>query len=172
MGILSSILNIFKSIFSKIFSIIKSVFAQLWPLLIIIALIYFAPVIASYFGSIGAPAFLVDAFQTLSLATPYLVSSLQWVIDAGASLGAEAWDAWKELDLATQVGIGLGTSFLLAPEETVAIVKDIADTVGTVVGGVASGLLNSPIGLGILAVGAFFLFGGQDGKRGPHVEVK
>jgi hypothetical protein len=65
--------------------------------------------------------------------------------------------------------IAVGASFLLAPEETKALVdkatnaiggaaKNIASNVGAVAGSIASGFLESPLGLGLLAFGAWFFF--------------
>lgn len=165
MGLLDAIGRLISKIFQKIFDFLGDIFGELFWIILIIVLIYFAPVIATYLASVGAPAFIVSAFEVLALATPYVTSAVTWLWEGGSSLVSSAWSAYTGLSVGQQATIALGAAALIAPEETAAVIKEGTALVGDVLGSVASGLAKTPIGMiaiGLLAY--WFLFKDDDNK--------
>lgn len=159
MGLLSSIGSLISKIFSAIFKFIKKIFGKFFIILLILVVIWFAPYLAGFFAGIGAPAFVVGVFETLALATPYLVSAVTWLWEGGASLVSSAWNAFKGMETGTQASILLGAAALIAPEETAAVVADVLDVVGDLVvagtGALLSGITSNPL---LLAAGLFSIY--------------
>lgn len=158
MSLLSSIWRLIKKIFSAILNWLSDIFGELFLILLIIVLIYFAPVIAAYLASVGAPAFLVTAFEVLAMATPYVVSAVTWLWEGGASLLSAAWSAYSGLSVGTQAAIAIGAAALIAPAETQALLGDAMDVIGTGVSTIAGAVLSSPVGLGLVALGIWWFF--------------
>lgn len=162
MSILNSIWNLIKSVFKKLLSFISKILKDLWPLLLICAVIWFAAPIAGYLTSIGAPQFLVTAIETLGMATPMLTSAVTWLTTGVGSLATSAWASYASLELGTQLMIATGVAAAIAPDETSALITDVAHTVTDVVGDVASGVSDSLFGgnfwlYAALGVGAYLL---------------
>lgn len=154
-NILSSLWRLIKAIIKKIFSWIADLFGDWFLVLLLIVLIFVAPYIAAWLTSVGAPAFLVTAFEVLALATPYLTTALTWLWEGGSSILGFAWDAFKGAETGTKLAIVAGTAALIAPEETSALAEDAlelaSDVVGTGVGVLAGTILSNPLGLAAAA---------------------
>lgn len=140
MGLFSGISKFFKKIFSFIKDIFTAIADALGPLLpiLIIALFAFAGPIGGFLIEIGWPA-IGGALATV-----------------GGYLGALS--PWAGL------AVGLGVSYLVAPEATGELIGvvgdmigDIAEAGGEVIGSALSGVLSSPIVLiGVIALGYWF----------------
>lgn len=164
MSVLGALGSLIKKIFQKIFAWLADVFGQLFWILLIIVLIYFAPMIAGYLASVGAPGVLVTAFEALSLATPYVVSAVTWLWEGGASLVSSAWSAYSSLSIGTQASIALGAAALIAPDETAKLVEETTSLIGGAVSTVAGAFFSSPVGIAVLAGAAWWLFGRSSGS--------
>lgn len=173
MGLLDSIGSLISKIFSAIFKFIKKIFGKFFIILLILVVIWFAPYLAGFFAGIGAPAFVVGVFETIALATPYLVSAVTWLWEGGASLVSSAWSAFKGMETGTQASILLGAAALIAPEETAAVISDVVSVVGDLAvagtGAVLSGLASNPVilGLGLFAAYWFFFRDSEPDKPKP-----
>lgn len=157
MSVLSSLFNLVKRIISKVFSFVKKLFKRLWPILLIVALIYFAPAIGPFLTSAGLPS-LGSFFSTMGTTmTPSLVKFLSSVWSGVGSLGSSAWNAFSSLSFGTQLSVATGAAALLAPEETADLIGEVVDTVGDIAGDVLSATGMTPwlIGGGLLLL---FLF--------------
>lgn len=158
MGLLSAIGRLFKAIFAKLMKLIKTIFKKFWWVLLIVAIIWFAPAIAAFLTANGAPAFLVSAFNGVATLTPYLQSAVSWLGSSGGSVLDKAWTGFKALEFSTQLAVVGGAAALIAPEETMEVISETVslagDMVGAVVGAASSAL--GPLLLG--AVGLYFLF--------------
>lgn len=165
MGLLGSIWKLIKKVIDVIFKFLKDIFGDLWPILLIIAVIYFAPYIATYLTSIGAPGWLTTAFTTLAEATPSLTSAMTWLWDSGSTLASTGWTAFKQLDVGTQAAILTGAAALLAPEETEAVISDAVGLLGTGVAAITGGLLSSPVGLALAGFAFYWVFLRDDKPR-------
>jgi Ca2+/Na+ antiporter len=157
---LSSLVKLIKKIISKIIDLVKEIFKKLWPLLLIIAIVFFAPAIAGFLGSIGAPQFLVSAFTWVgSTVTPILTSGLSALWSGATSIASSGWSAFKAASMSTKLALVTGASALIAPEETAEFIGDaaefVADTAVGIVGAIASGILSNPL---ILVGGALALW--------------
>lgn len=174
MSILSSIGKLFKAVFSKLLKVIKKIFKAIWPLLLIIAIIYFAPVAAAFLTSAGAPLWLSGSFSWIaSTLTPTLMSGLSWLSTGVGSALSSGWTAFKGLETGTQLAILGGAAAVIAPEETADVIQSAADTVldvvGTVLGGVGSALISSPWLLAAAAIGVWYFFIRDDGNEVTNV---
>lgn len=138
-NVLSALGKLISKIFSTIFKVLKELLGKYFLIILLIVAIYFAPLIAGYLASVGAPTFLVSAFETLALATPYVVSAVDTVWAGVSSFGSKAWNAFKTAELGIQAAVVLGVSALIAPEETGNLVSEVVDAAGEVVGTVVSG---------------------------------
>lgn len=169
MSLFSAIWNLVKKIFGKLFSWLKEVFGDWWQLLLIIAIIWFAPMIAGWLASVGAPEFLVTAMTWVGTnATPYVVAAGTWLWEGGASLVSSAWTAYKGLDFGTQAMLAVGAAALLAPEETEAVLKEGVDLVADVVGTVGTALVKSSAFLWALGAAAVYMLFVNDEKEQPR----
>lgn len=162
MSLLSSIGNLIKKILSSIVKAIKNLLKKLWPLLLIIAIIYFAPAITGFLATSGAPAWLSGAFGWIGTnVTPILTSALSSIWAGVKTVGSTAWSAYRGLELSTQASIAVGAAALIAPEETAAVISDVAelavDVVGTVGSGLLEGLTSSTLGTVVLVGGGLWL---------------
>lgn len=161
MGILSSIWKLFKAVVKKLFKFVAAIFKKFWWVILIVAIIYFAPVIAAYLASAGAPEFLVTAFTWIGGATPVVASIVDAAIGGAAALGGAAWAAYASAGLGTQLAIAVGASMLLAPEETMQVIADateiVVDVAGNVLGGIAKGIGSTTWWI-VGGLAAYFLF--------------
>lgn len=167
MSILSSILDWIKAVFKKLVEFIVDFIKKYWVLIAIVAIIWFAPAIGAYLGSIGAPSFITSAFTWIgATVTPVLISGLtaSWAwVSAGAT---SAWAAFAGASLVTQAAIVIGAGVLLAPEETAELISETAELaaelITTVVGAVASGTgISSALAIGGIGLLAYWFFIGR-----------
>lgn len=154
--------KVIKRIFTAIFEWIRDFLKEFWWILLIIAIIYFAPAIIGWLTANGAPSFVITAMEGISVLTPYVTSAVQWVWGMVSSGATSAWTAFKGLELGQQAAILFGAAALLAPEETAAVVSAAVDmaagVVETVVGAAASGLGSSGLGMLLLGGAALWFF--------------
>lgn len=177
MGILSALWDLIAKIFDSIFSWLGDLLGDWFLIILIVVAIWFAPVITAWLTSVGAPGFLVSAFETLAVATPWVQSAGAWLWEGGASLLSSAWSGFKALDVGTQAAIVLGAAAALAPEETEALLAeavDLATDIVTNTGGAVLGALSkSPVAWIIGGIAAWFLFfrDKNDERAEPHPVV-
>lgn len=173
MSFFSAIWNLVKKIFSKLFSWLKEIFDDWWWLLLIIATIWFAPAIAGWLASVGAPEFLVTAMTWVGTnVTPYVIAAGTWLWQGGASLVSSAWTAYKGLDFGTQAMLAIGAAALLAPEETMTVLDEGVKLVTGVVGAAGSALVKSSAFLWALGAAAVYVLFFSDKKDEPeHITV-
>lgn len=155
MGILSAIWNLITKIFSSILSWLADIFGDWLLIILILVVIWFAPVIVAWLTSVGAPAFMVSMFEAIAVMTPYVQSAAMWLWESGSSLVSTAWQAYRGLDAGTQASIALGAAALIAPEETAALVSETISTVGDVFSVVADAVMSSP---GLMIAGGIALW--------------
>jgi len=175
MSILSSIFKLVKAIISKVFRFFAKMFKVLLPIIIAVAVVYFgAPYLASFFTGIGAPTWLTSALTSLpgyiNTGLTYLWDKVQPIIGMVKEGAGKVWDWYSELKLGTQALIALGTSYALAPEETLQLVEDVAAGVGDIAETVLSSTLGG--GLGFLIIGAGLLWFASRSDDGPQVVVR
>lgn len=153
MSFLNSLAAWFKAIFKAIFKFVTKLLKQLWPLILIIAVIYFAPVIGVWLTSVGAPAWLSSSFVWIGAnITPLLTSAISSVWSGTAAVAGNAWTAFKAAELTTQLMVLGATAALIAPDETAALISDAVKTVGGVVTDVASNVAGSILTMDFLGV--------------------
>lgn len=158
MSIFSKLFAALKKIISKIVGFIGKILKKIWPLLLALVVIYFAPAIAGWLTSAGAPGWLSGAFNWVgTTVTPYLASAGEWLMSAGSTVFAGASAVWSSLSMGTKAAVVLGAATLLAPEEVGALVSELGTVVGDTIGAVAGGFLSSPVGIAVLAGAAYFL---------------
>lgn len=172
MSIVSALFKLLRTIFKRVMSFVAKVFKAIWPLLLVVAVIYFAPTITAWLTSAGAPSWLTTAFSTLSTVTPYVTTAVNWLITGAGSLASSAGAAFSKLGLGAQLALVAGAAAALAPDEFTNLVSEAATLAGnlasTALGAVAGAVASSPIG--VLAIGAglmFFL--GKDRNKGGGV---
>lgn len=158
MGILTAIWRLISKIFSAVLGWLGDLFGKFFWIILILVVIWYAPVIVAWLTSVGAPGFVVSAFETIALATPYVQSAGMWLWNGASSLVSSAWSAYRGLDAGTQASIALGAAALIAPEETAAVISDASDLLVDAVGVVGGALLSSPWVLAAGAVALYFLF--------------
>jgi len=161
MGIFSKLFAALKKIITKIVSFVGRILKKIWPVLLIIGAVFFAPSIAGWLTTSGAPSWLSGFFDVIGTTiTPGLQSLGAWALSAGSSLFSGAGAVWSSLSLGTKASLVLGAATLLAPEEMADLATEIGTTIGDVVGAgagaIASGFASSPFGM--LAIGAVLLF--------------
>lgn len=157
MSILSAIWNLIKKIFSAVIGWIKKILSKYFWIILILAIIWFAPVITAWLVEVGAPQFLVTAFQGISELTPSLQGAGKWLWDAGSSVAKGAWTSYKGLDTGTQAAIALGAAAAIAPEETSALLDETAATASSLLGTIGTAISKtSAFGL-LLVGGAIYL---------------
>lgn len=139
MSFLNSLASWFKAIFRSIFKFITKLLKTLWPIILVAALIYFAPAISSWLVSSGAPTWLSGAFGWVGTSvTPLLTSAVSGIWSGTTALAGSAWTAFKAASLTTQLMVLGATAALIAPDETAAVISDAVTTVAGVVSDVAS----------------------------------
>lgn len=167
MGILSAIWNLIKKIFSAVLGWIGKLFGKLFWVILILVLIWYAPVIVAWLTSVGAPGFVVSAFELLAVATPYVQSAGMWLWNGGSSLVSTAWQAFRGLDAGTQAAIALGAAAAIAPEETTTLLKEATDLVVDGVDALVGALASNPFVWVAAGLAIWFLFGGDSKKEKP-----
>lgn len=159
MSLLGALWNLVKAIFGAIFKFIKKYLAIILVILIIVCIIYFAPAIAAWLGSVGAPGWLVTAFEWIGTTiTPTFTQWVGYLWDGVSSLASKSWTAYSNAGLGTQLSIATGLAAAIAPEETAALLEEAGSLIGDVIGNLATGLLTTPVGLGIAAFAVWWLF--------------
>lgn len=158
MGILSAIWRLISKIFSAVLSWLGDLFGKLFWIILILVVVWYAPYIVTWLTSVGAPGFLVSAFEAIALATPYVQSAGMWLWDSATGLVSAAWSSYRGLDAGTQASIALGTAALIAPEETSAVVSEAAGLLVDTAGVVGGALLSNPWMLVAGGLALYFLF--------------
>lgn len=155
---LSSLFDLIKAIIKKLVTLIKKIFKKLWPVLLLIALIYFAPVLGVWFTTNGF-ATLGTFFTTVgTTVTPTLVKIGTAVGEAAGATASAATEAFAGLSTSTQLAVVTGAAAIIAPEETASLVGDIIDA-GFSLGGAALGaVFSNPTVLFGAAAFAFWFF--------------
>lgn len=155
MGLLSSIGKLLKAIIRAIVNFIKKYLSVIISIVLIVCAIYFAPVIAGWLTSVGAPTWLSTAFTWAGAnVTPLL--SVAW--DGVAALGSAAWSAFSGASIGTKAAIITGVSAAIAPEETGRVLTDVGELAADTVGSLLSGAASSPVGLIAIGILAWWLF--------------
>lgn len=156
MGLIGSIGKLFKALIKAIVNFIKKYFMVILMVVLVVCAVYFAPAIAGWLSSVGAPSFLSSAFTWVGAnVTPLLSAAWNGV----ASLGNSAYEAFSAASLGTKAAIVTGISAAIAPEETAAVIADAGALVGDSVAALASGVMSSPIGWAVIGLAAWFLIG-------------
>jgi hypothetical protein len=164
MGFISDLGSLISKIFSAIWGWIKDILKNFWWIILIIAIIYFAPELLAFLSSAGAPAFVTDALGYIAAnVTPIVVSIVDAIGTGLYSAATEGWGWFKALSWQQELSVLLGASSLIAPAQTAKVIGDVATVaaglVGTTVGALASGLLGSPLGtLLIVGAGAYVVY--------------
>lgn len=180
MSFLSSLFDWIKAIFAKIVDFVVEFIKKYWWVIAIVAVIYFAPAIAGYLSSTGAPSWLTSAFTWVgnTLTTP-LVGALSSAWTWMSGVAAAGYASFAGAALTTQLGIIAGVGMLLAPEETTELISEAAEVAGEVVYAAGSAVvsgsgLGTVLTVGALGVGAYFLFfagGSKSSDDGEEVTV-
>lgn len=144
MGLLSAIAKLFKAIIRAIVNFVKKYFAIILMIVLICVAIYFAPAIAGWLTSVGAPDFLVTAFTWVGQNVTPLMSSA-W--EGLGKLASSGYDAFSKAQIGTKAGILLGLAAAIAPGETAAVIAEAGGVVGTLAGAAISGVLGSSGGV-------------------------
>lgn len=143
---MGNLLKVVKAILSKIFSFLKKIFKKFWPLLLIVALVFFAPALVGVLTSMGAPSWLIGGMSFIaSNITPFLMTGLGWLKAGALWVFGGVTSIWGSLGLMGKVIAVIGTAFLLAPEEATDFVVDFIDDVGGVIGDVGGAILGTPL---------------------------
>jgi hypothetical protein len=164
--LLDAIFGWIKAVWDKIWEFIK----ENWLIILLIVVIWYAPQIAAWLESSGAPAFLVDSFSWIgSAVTPTLHLIGGYVTSALSAIGEATWGflTSESIGWAVKALVVLGGAYLIAPEEAAAIIdaatEFATDVVVDVVSAIASGVSDA-IGLPALAMGGialYFFFSGR-----------
>lgn len=178
MSIGSAIGKLFAAIWKAIMKIVNAIIdfiKKYWFIILLVAAIWFAPAVAAWLSSVGAPGWLTTAFSWAGTnLTPYVTSAGEWLASGAKSLVTEAGTSWSTLTLGQKAGLVYGTVALLAPEETAAFTADAIETIGDATGtflggaiaGVGSLLTSNPLlFVGALALGWYIFFGSEDKER-------
>lgn len=172
MGVLSSIGRLFKAIWKAIVKFIKKYWLLIVAIILIVCLIYFAPLIAGWLTSVGAPTWLSTAFTWVGANITPLLSTAWSGITA---LAGGAWDAFASASIGTKTALLLGAAAAIAPEETADLIADVAtfagEVAGDVLGAAVGGLASSPLGFAVLAGLGIWLFmgSGSSGEKAPII---
>lgn len=165
MSFVSDLLSWLKKFVKKVVRSVVKFVKKYWAVLLIVALIFFAPQIALWLTAIGAPAWLVTAMGAVAThATPVLTS----IWGGAAAVAAVAATAFGNAHVLIQAAIVLGAIGLVDEEALEEIVEIGSELVGEaisvvasgVAGGLSTGLFGSPHALPLmLAAGlAYWLF--------------
>lgn len=162
MGLLSSLAKLFKALIKAIVNFIKKYFMVILMVVLIVCAVYFAPAIAGWLSSVGAPSFLSSAFTWVGAnVTPLLSAAWNGI----TSLGNSTYEAFSAASLGTKAAIVTGISAAIAPEETAAVIADAGTLVGDSVAALASGIMSSPVGWAVIGLAAWLFFGGSKNKE-------
>lgn len=159
----SSIWKAIKAIVKKVLSFIKSFLKKFGVILLVVAAFWFAPAIAGFLSSAGAPSWLSGAFSWIATTfTPTVVSAGQWLLSGAAKLGSWVKAGWASLTFGQKATLAIGAAGLIAPQEVGQALESTAATVagiaGSAVGAVATGFVTSPLGFALLAGAVWFFF--------------
>lgn len=128
MGLLSrlwkKLLALFKRVFKKVASFVK----KYWYLIVAVLIIWFAPQISAWLIAQGAPSFLVTAVQSLVPASEWLHTASAAIWKLGAKAFTKVGLDWETMALGTKCAVIAGGAFLLAPEETEDLFKEVASS--------------------------------------------
>lgn len=176
MGLLSAIGKLISKIFRAIFKWLKKILGEFWLIILILVVIWFAPVIAPWLASVGAPAWAVSFMASIATnLTPLLVSAGQWLWSAGGSVLSGAWQAYNGLGTGMQAAVAVGAAAMIAPEETQSVVEEVGTVIGAgteaIVGGVGTAILSNPTTLVLAGVLAWWLFFRNDDDGEPRREL-
>lgn len=165
MSLLGALFKLIKKIIGAIIKFIKKYLVIILLIIVICCAIYFAPAIAAWLGSVGAPAWMTTAFQWVgTYITPAFTTWVGYLWDGVSAISNKAWTAFSNARTGTQLAVATGLAAAIAPEETAAVIAEAGELAGDVVGSVVSGLLSSPGGL-ILAGAAIWYFFFKDKSR-------
>lgn len=169
MGLLGSLGKLIGAIFGAIFKFIKKYLAIILIIVIIVCLIYFAPAIAGWLGSVGAPSWLTTTFTWVgqNLTQP-LISTLSSCWNGVSSMFSSGYKSFADATIGTKAAIVTGLSAAIAPTETAAVLADAATLASSTVGSIVSGVASSPLGMAVIA-GAIWYFFFSDRKKEPEV---
>jgi hypothetical protein len=167
MSILDDLLSAITSAIKSIVDFVVDLFTELLPLIMVVAVIYFAPAIGSWFtangmGSIGTFFNFIG-----TQITPSVVDGVSWLAQELLSMGSAAYTNFKSLEIGAQLAAVGGAMALLAPEETAVVMEEVGTTatdlivtglevVGDASGSIVDTLLSNPLVLG-LGAGALYL---------------
>lgn len=165
MGLLGSLGKLIGAIFGAIFKFIKKYLAIILIIVIIVCLIYFAPAIAGWLGSVGAPSWLTTTFTWVgqNLTQP-LISTLSSCWNGVSSMFSSGYKSFADATIGTKAAIVTGLSAAIAPTETAAVLADAASLASSTIGSVVAGVASSPLGMAVIA-GAIWYFFFSDRKK-------
>jgi signal transduction histidine kinase len=165
MGFLSDIFGWLKRFITRIVAQVVDFVKKYWWLVVIVALIFFAPSIAVWLSNTGAPLWLVNAFTfTATYATPILASVWAGTL---AYAGAAA-TAFSTASLAVKGALVLGAIALVdeqAAGELITVGAElVSSTIGLVTAGVTTGVVSgifsaSPlVPIALIGAATYFLY--------------
>lgn len=143
MSILSKLFDVLKKIIKTIVDFVKKFIKKYWWVLLIVAAIYFAPFLATYFASSGLTTLSTFFGSIATNITSTVVSALDWAWSGASALGSAGLTAFKGAELSTQLAIVGGASALLAPEETADLITEVGSTVFDAVANVGDAILGA-----------------------------
>lgn len=163
MGFLSSLWKAIKSVVSKIVDWIIDFIKEYWLYIVVLIVVWYAPQISGYLGSIGAPAWAVSAFAWVGTAiAPTLWTAGAWAWEGITASVGSGWSAFKAAEFGTKISILTGAGMLIAPEETAALLKEttksVLDVTGDIISSVGAALANNPLALVGAGLAVYFLF--------------
>jgi hypothetical protein len=173
MGLFSALFDLIKSALASLWKIILQVLKKIWPLILVVVAIYFAPVLVSYLTTAGGPTWLVNALTWVETAIrPTIISMMEGLSSWLVTTSSSAWTSFASAELSTQLSILVGAGVLLAPEETVAFLDEVAvvatDVIASAVGAVASSGLGTMLMIGAAAY--FLLTGSKENESTIHIQ--
>lgn len=165
MGFLKAIWRIIMKIVKAIVNVIK----KYWWIILILVAIWFAPAVAAYLASSGAPAWLTTTFSWIGAnLTPTLTTIGGYVWQGVQAVGSGASAVWDGLSPGTKAALVVGATALIAPEETADALAALGDLTGDLLGVAAGAFLTSPVGLVIAGFGLWWLLGSHGKKKEPE----
>lgn len=163
MGFLSSLWKAIKSVVSKLIEWIVDFIKEYWLYIVILIIVWYAPQIAGYLGSVGAPTWAVSAFAWVgAVISPTLWTAGAWAWEGITASVGSGWSAFKAAEFGTKISILTGVGMLIAPEETAALLEattsSILDATGSVLSAIGSALSDNPLALAGVGLAVYFLF--------------
>lgn len=177
MSIFSDIFNWFSAIFKKLLNVIVDFLKKYWVIIALIAIIWFAPAIATWLTTSGAPSWLSGTFSWIgSTITPIVAQAGTALWDGVTTFASGAWGAFTDAGFGTQLAVIGVAGMLLAPEETAKIISDVGEAAGDLIGVVADATVgavaSSPlIWIAVLGVGAYFVLSNDDDSSSDDKET-